>query len=195
MFCPRCAAHNIDDARYCRVCGADISLLPQVLSGELTAALSVADESAIEETGKRRRKGKSKENKEKSPPTLEKAFENIGVGLAFLIISIMVAFYMPGGAYWWFWMLIPAGACAGEGIGQFLRIKREKAFDGGHAPSLPVPREAPLRNLPPRNTSEMIRQPPSITEGTTRHLNTEPPARNLDEQDDRSESLLDSSLK
>jgi hypothetical protein len=194
MFCPRCAAHNTDDARYCRVCGADISLLPQVLSGELTAALSVTDESAVEEKGKRRRSRKGK-TKEKQPPTLEKAFENIGVGLAFLIISIMIAFFMPGGAYWWFWMLIPAGACAGEGIGQFLRIQREKTLGGARPPLMPIAREAPLKNLPPRDTSEMLQQPLSVTEGTTRHLSPELPPRNLDEQSKRSESMLDSNLK
>jgi hypothetical protein len=191
MFCPRCAAHNIDDARYCRVCGADISLLPQVLSGELTAALSVADESAVEEKGKRSRKTRTKEK----PPTLEKAFENMGVAVAFLIISIMVAFFMPGGAYWWFWLLIPAGACAGEGIGQFLRIKREKTLDGSRPPLMPIAREAAFKSLPPRDTSEMIKQPISITEGTTRHLSPEPPTRNLDERSERSESMLDSNLK
>ncbi|MBD0326559.1 MAG: zinc ribbon domain-containing protein, partial [Pyrinomonadaceae bacterium] len=95
MFCPRCAAHNIDDARYCRVCGADISLLPQMLSGQFTADLASTDEAAVEETGKQR-KGKKK-HKEKKTPTLEDAFSNIGVGLAFLIISVMVALYMPGG--------------------------------------------------------------------------------------------------
>jgi uncharacterized membrane protein YvbJ len=33
MFCPRCAEQNVDDAKFCRVCGADIHLLPQVLAG------------------------------------------------------------------------------------------------------------------------------------------------------------------
>jgi hypothetical protein len=85
-------------------------------------------------------------------------------------------------------MLIPAGACAGEGIGQFLRIQREKALGGARPPLMPIVREAPLKNLPPRDTSEMLKQPLSVTEGTTRHLSPEPPARNLDEQSERSEA-------
>ncbi|MFN2482444.1 MAG: zinc-ribbon domain-containing protein, partial [Pyrinomonadaceae bacterium] len=35
MFCPKCAAHNLDEAKFCRACGADISLVPQALTGQL----------------------------------------------------------------------------------------------------------------------------------------------------------------
>lgn len=170
MFCPRCAAHNIDDAKYCRVCGADISLLPQMLSGQLTANPDAVDEAAVEKSsGRRKRKDR--------PPTLEKAFENIGTGVAFLVISVMVALFMPGGRFWWYWMLIPALACAGEGIGQLMRLKREKTLGGTGAPLLPESRAAHARNLPPRDTSEMMMPPPSVTERTTRHLGVEPPQR------------------
>ena len=34
MFCPKCATQNIDGASFCRVCGANISLVPQALSGQ-----------------------------------------------------------------------------------------------------------------------------------------------------------------
>ena len=180
MFCPKCAAHNIDDAKYCRVCGADISLLPQALSGQLNADVMVVDETAVEDKVKRRkRKDKDK------PLKLEDAYSNIGVGLAFLIISVMVARFMPGGRFWWFWMLIPALACVGEGIGQLARLRREKSLIGHSGPLLPESREAYLRNLPPRDTSEILMPPPSVTEGTTRHLSPEPLAKSLDEQAER----------
>lgn len=180
MFCPKCAAHNIDDAKYCRVCGADISLLPQALSGQLNADLMVVDETAIEAKGRRRRR----KDKDK-PLKLEDAYSNIGVGIAFLIISVMVALFMPGGRFWWFWLLIPALACAGEGYGQLMRLRREKTPEGKSEPRLPESREAYVRNLPPRDTSEIMMPPPSVTEGTTRHLNPEPLAARLDEQPER----------
>ena len=191
MFCPRCAAHNIDDAKYCRVCGADISLLPQVLSGELSAEVAVIDEAAPAKKGKRRRKDKD----EHKPPTLEKAFENIGVGIAFLIISVMVALFMPGGRFWWFWLLIPALACAGEGIGQLMRLKRERGLATGHEQLFPAARETEARSLPPRQTSEILMPPPSVTEGTTRHLNAEPSKKNINEETKRPQSMFDSNLK
>lgn len=193
MFCPKCAAHNIEDAKYCRVCGADISLLPQVLSGQFNAAPIVIDETAIGEKVKRRKR--REKEKEKDVPTLEKAYENIGVGIAFLIISIMVALYMPGGRFWWFWLLIPTGACAGEGIGQLIRIRREKALGDRPQPAFTASSESHFKNLPPRNTSEIMMPPPSITEGTTRHLNPEPPSRIQGEPVEHPQSAVDSNLK
>jgi hypothetical protein len=190
MFCPRCAAHNIDDAKYCRVCGADISLLPQVLSGELSAGVAVIDEAPVVRKGKRRRK-----EKDEKPPTFEKAFENIGVGIAFLIISVMIALFMPGGRFWWFWLLIPALACAGEGVGQLMRMKREKGLPAGREQLFAATREADIGRLPPRETSEILMPPPSITEGTTRHLNAEPSKKNINEQAERPRSMFDSNLK
>jgi hypothetical protein len=193
MFCPKCAAHNIDDAKYCRVCGADISLLPHVLSGQFTVAPAAVEEDegdALEKKIKRHRR----RDREKTP-TLEKAFENIGVGIAFLIISVMIALFMPGGKFWWFWMLIPAFACVGEGVGQFLRVQREKTLGSKPAPQLTEARESSFRNLPPRDTSEIMMPPPSITENTTRHLNFEPQPRNADEPLERPHGALDSKLK
>lgn len=184
MFCPRCAAHNIDDAKYCRVCGADISLVPQVLSGQLTVAAD--DEGApvvVEKLSKRKRKEREKEKEKDKPPTLEKAFENIGVGIAFLVISFMIAIFMPGGRFWWYWMLIPALACAGEGIGQLMRLQREKSLGAAPKPLFPASRGDEARQLPPRNTSEIMMPPPSITEHTTRHLGAEPLKSKLDEPD------------
>jgi len=35
MFCPKCAAKNLEGASFCRVCGANISLIPGALSGQL----------------------------------------------------------------------------------------------------------------------------------------------------------------
>jgi hypothetical protein len=194
MFCPKCAAHNIDDARYCRVCGADISLLPQLLSGQLTADLAIADEHAVEKRSRGRKRKDEDKDKDK-PPTLEKAFENIGVGLAFLIISIIIAFYMPAGRLWWFWMLIPALACAGEGLGQLMRWQREKAVGGKREPLFPVSREADVRSLPPRDTSEIMMPPSSITERTTRHLSIEPAKNKPDEPAERPQHTMDADLK
>ena len=199
MFCPKCAAHNIDDAKYCRVCGADISLLQQVMSGQLNTELESADEPAVDKRSSRRKrkeKEKEKEDKEKDkPPTFEKAFENIGVGIAFLATSIMIAIFMPGGRMWWFWMLIPALACAGEGAGQLMRLRREKALGVGYKPPLPESRASEVSYLPPRNTSEIMTPPPSVTERTTRHLKVEPERKKTGEPVERPPSTLDANLK
>ena len=157
MFCPKCATQNLDGASFCRTCGANISLVPQALTGQLTKP---------EEGGECAPIGR-KRNKE---VTLEHAFKNIFSGLAFLIISIVLS--RTGiGQTWWFWMLIPAFVMAGTGLAQFIRIQeREKQ---SKLQALPVARAFPE----PAYRSDV---PPSVTEGTTRHLGVEAPTRHLD---------------
>ncbi len=169
MYCPKCASENMNNARFCRACGADISLVPAALTGRAPQAPAVVEEYDDDEPRRRRRRRKKE-------PTYEKAFENIGVGLAFMIISIVIALFVPSGRYWWFWMLIPTFACLGEGIGQFVRLRKalpaaNASYELPHASSRAEGAELPT----PRSTSEIMAPPPSVTEGTTRHLGAEAP--------------------
>ena len=77
MFCPRCAAQNVDDAKFCRACGADISLVPQALTGQLAEGLA-AGQAGAEEHRKRRGEGEV--------PRLEKAVSTMATGVAFILI-------------------------------------------------------------------------------------------------------------
>jgi hypothetical protein len=167
MFCPKCATQNMDNARFCRACGLDISFVPAAMTGRRQESPAVVDEEEESRPGRRRRGSKR-------PPTYAKAYENLGVGLAFLIISTVVALAVPSGRFWWFWLLIPTFACFGEGVGQLMHLRREQL----PPPSLSTP-ELPASGvagaLPPRSTSEILAPPPSVTEGTTRHLGAEAP--------------------
>ena len=147
MFCPKCATQNVDGASFCRGCGANISLVPQALTGQL--ARPDEETPVLHERGRKRRE-----------LTLDNAFKNIFLGLAFLIISIVLSRTI--GQVWWFWMLLPAFSLMGTGVAQFIRIReREKRY----GPSLP-PSQV-------RHTEQLMPPPvPSVTEGTTRHLNT-----------------------
>ena len=169
MFCPKCASQNIDGASFCRVCGANISLVPQALSGQLP----VANDESREARRSRRRHGRQ--------PSLEHALKNIFIGVAFIFVSVALSF-SAGGRFWWFWMLIPAFSCLGSGIAEYMRLKEEqKKASPLAAPtqsSMPTPPR--VSALPPRNTGEMVPVPPSVTEGTTRHLGAEAPTRHLD---------------
>lgn len=173
MFCPKCAAQNLDGASYCRVCGANISLVPQALTGEL----SPAEEEGLSCSNKRalRRRGKE--------ASLESAFKSAFMGIAFLLVSMALAFSAVGRS-WWFWMLIPAFSLMGTGIAQYIRVKESEKramMGGGPVQSFqpmmqPTPR---VNSFPRRNTGELA-PPPSVTEGTTRHLGAEVPTRHLD---------------
>src|SRR4030095_5259835 len=101
MYCPKCAAQNMENAKFCRSCGADISLVPVALTGHLPQAPAAVDDESDDMFRRRRRRGRTARER-----TYTKAFENIGVGFAFLIIYIVVALYAPAGRFWWFWLLI-----------------------------------------------------------------------------------------
>lgn len=167
MFCPRCATQNVEDAKFCRSCGADISLVPQALTGALAERLAVADESR--RGGRRRRRGRG----DGEPPSIERAVRSLFMGVAFIFIAFAVRTWAPGGAAWWFWMFLPAAALLAEGVSTYLRLASEgkgaappQSYTAAQA-AVPPPR--PASALPPRDTGEMV-PPPSVTEGTTRHL-------------------------
>lgn len=173
MFCPKCAAQNLEGASFCRVCGANISLIPHALSGQLPQAREDED---VELHGRARRRHRRRE------PSLDNAFKNVFMGIAFLLVSMALAFSRMGNG-WWFWMLIPAFSMMGTGVAQYIRLKeREKqSFPSGtiRQPSLQPPQQVDA--FPTRATGELVPPPPSVTEGTTRHLGAEAPTRNFDE--------------
>jgi hypothetical protein len=164
MFCPKCATQNQDDAKFCRSCGTDISLVPQAVTGALAERLAAAEETRY---GHRRRM-----RGDKGPPSIERAVKNLFMGVAFICVAFAVRTWAPAGNIWWFWMFLPAAALLAEGVGMYLRLASEakrhtaQPYTQPQA-SIPPPRRA--GSLPPPDTGEMI-PPPSITEGTTRHL-------------------------
>ena len=173
MFCPKCAAQNLDGASFCRVCGANISLVPQALTGQLPQATE--DEDIEVGSLTRRRRGRRE-------LSLDNAFKNAFMGLAFLLIAIALAFSRMGSG-WWFWMLIPAFSMMGTGVAQYIRLKEQEKRsylpNAMGQPAITLPRRVDA--FPTRSTGELVPPPPSVTEGTTRHLGAEAPTRHLDD--------------
>jgi len=158
MFCPKCATQNLDGASFCRSCGANISLVPQALSGQLQQP----QPPVTEDVGMYgRRRGREL--------TLEHVFKKFFTGVAFLIISIVLSRTI--GAGWWFWMLIPAFSLMATGVAQFIRLQEYQKRTALAPP--PINRSFVE---PPRNPVG------SVTEGTTRHLGVEAPTRHLNHE-------------
>lgn len=174
MFCPKCATQNVEGAGYCRSCGANIKLIPQAMSGQLPQAQN--EEFDFGRRGrKRRREG-----------TMDSAFRNAFMGLAFLLVAIALSF-SPMGRGWWFWMMIPAFSMMGSGVAQYIRLREQgkRQVGGANFSQLAMP-SSRVEVFPARSTGELMAPPPSVTEGTTRHLGAEAPTKHLDASSDAS---------
>ncbi len=164
MFCPKCAAQNVDDAKYCRACGTDISLVPQAITGHLAERLA---------TEERELEGRKHRHGAKEPASIERAVKSFFMGVAFICVAFAARTWAPAGAVWWFWLLIPAIAMIGDGVASYLRLKEDQKR---LAPPTFVPAQSSLPNRQraaelseSRHTGELL-QPPSVTEATTQHL-------------------------
>lgn len=169
MFCPKCATQNLDGASFCRGCGANISLVPQALTGQVVQPAPMEE---IEDRGHRGR-GRRRDGE----VTLDRSFKNIFMGVAFLIVAITLSRSMFGQT-WWFWMLLPAFSMMGTGIAQYIRVRDRERRAALAAPP-PVGHTFPEQ---PRPAGELRAPVASVTEGTTRHLGVEAPTRHLDHE-------------
>jgi zinc-ribbon domain len=177
MFCPKCATQNVDGASYCRVCGANISLVPQALTGQLPAVQPDEDRYSWESRRRRRRGG----------PSTEEAVRSLMMGVAFAAISIIVSKAAPGGGAWWFWLLIPAAACFAKGFSNIIRLQGNKSaqITQGQVLTNSV-RQFENPGVP--QTAELRAPVPSVTEGTTRHLGAEAATKHIDSFDSQKPS-------
>ena len=149
MYCPKCATQNIDSARFCRSCGANLSLVPQALTGQLPEGRKDRIEKAIRRIRE---------------PNLVRGVRQVSVGFAFLVIVAML--FLRGAAFGEIWLLIPAFLLLGKGIGEIVSVI-SKERDAKRA-LMPVQTTG---TLPPVLLYDPA-APPNITEGTTRHLDT-----------------------
>jgi len=138
--------------------------VPQAVAGELAERMAAAEDNT--------RHGRRRRHRHDGPPSIERAVRSFFMGLAFIFVAFAVRIWAPAGNVWWFWMFLPAASMLADGVGTYLRIAREdkKREIQGYVPppsAVPPPRRASA--LPPLDTGEMI-QPPSVTEGPTRHL-------------------------
>ena len=185
MFCPKCGTQAIDGTKFCRSCGADL----EVVSAALTGKLALTNQNSLKKS--------KKDDCENSndPDRLWNSFiRNTMVGLAFIAIAIYLTVSgKMGGNVWGFWLLIPGAGSVAGGISSYLKIRRiERTRREFQSLAAAGRNDAPLFSaqssfaLPPNsrnfadlyqppapNTGELVMPPPSVTEGTTRHLTHE----------------------
>ena len=164
MYCPKCGTQNVDDASFCRGCGANVSLVPQALTGRLPESISVDGEGR-----------ETTEHRRNDPPNLSYAIVKTFVGIAFILVALSVKnVWQMAGHIWWFWLLIPAAGSLGSGIAEFVRLNQGHKSNQltGSAYMPPAVFSAPPRSteLPPRRSTSEIYTPASVTENTTKLL-------------------------
>ncbi|HYW71514.1 MAG TPA: zinc ribbon domain-containing protein [Pyrinomonadaceae bacterium] len=161
MFCPKCATQNVDGASYCRNCGANVRLVPQALNGQLPAAYQEDSNRYLN----------------RRAPSVDRAVRPLMMGIAFAVVVAMTARFAPAATHWSFWLVIPAMLMFGRGFVELLRVRTARN-------QIQTPMQAGLNSarpfdLPSAKTEELITAVPSVTEGTTRHLENEAQTRQL----------------
>ena len=174
MYCPRCAAQNLDDAKFCRACGTNLETVALALSDQYHPSRLSEDQD---------------EELKPEKSWLEKRKEGVdgivkGTGLmgASLLIGIALGIFSNAPD----WIIIWAGlagwmACWGfislvSGIGaliesRFLLRQLGQPASGTSAQTSQALPTNDLGTLPETLATPMLFPPPSVTEHTTKTLN------------------------
>jgi hypothetical protein len=171
MFCPKCGTQNPETGKFCRACGTDVENVSAVMSGTFPAT--------IDDAG---RAGRGRRRKRRQDPgdVQGDALKNIITAFGFLLVAIALAISGIGRSWWWA-MLFPFVFLLARGIPAYIRYERMLA-DRSSSNAAPQPlmnQPQPQFSLPPDQTayiqpesqyktSDLV--PPSVTDGTTRHL-------------------------
>jgi hypothetical protein len=160
MYCPQCAS-PIDGVKFCRSCGANVSLVPQALTGQLQPEGNAGHEWR---PGMRLRSGQA---------VTDTSFVNqFFAAIGFLIASLVVLFGVPAGIFWGWSLLIPAFMFLGGAVGGYMKYRDQRRREDTPIPQYgtqPYPQNQPMPQMSAPTTSELT-PPSSVTEDTTKHL-------------------------
>jgi hypothetical protein len=166
VYCPKCAGQNAEDSKFCRVCGTDLSLIAEAMTGRLRGSTK---------TRKVRRGGDSAR-----PQGLQKAIVNGFMGLGFIVVGLSL---MLTGEEWGVYMFIPGFIMLGKGVSIFLAQRLSQPATSDLSASnidRQTPRTGELTpppgyvNAPASQPTyrDLPSSPPSVTEGTTRIMDS-----------------------
>ena len=177
MFCPRCAAQNLDDAKFCRACGTNLETVALALADKYHAAKKKGDRAQDPFEGwlETRKQG------------INKLVTGIGWFLSSLLIGVALGLFsntndwiiiwmcLVGWMVVWGVMSIVSGTA---GLMESRFMKRQLGQSAGALASTvqPLPAGDPLM-INEAVTSPMLHPQSSVTEHTTTRLvKPEPPS-------------------
>lgn len=164
MFCPKCGSKNLEDAKFCRACGVDISLVPGAITGKIkknTFGFEPVQPKSLQSFGNGIEEmfdswgscgvGGGK----RSEPSVDRAIINLFLGVGFICVAFALALFGQAvqGHRWWFWMMIPAFALLGGGVAEIVRLRYRQ------------------RPLPPRSPRTKARRLPASPPRHRRRVN------------------------
>lgn len=191
MICPRCNSHQVDEVKFCKVCGANLQAVRQALEMREPddkfnwTNTWVAEMFMSAEEHKRRRH--MMEQARGITPAIKRYNEikagvitvSSGIGIAaflFLFFNMIIA---RGGVFSadasvilstvWVAGLIPIFVGLGLIINGILVSKKIVELSEGSSPT-PLEGSINPQSLPAGDTNQFIGPPVSVTEGTTKHL-------------------------
>lgn len=154
MFCSKCGSPNVDDTKFCRVCGADVSNVPAAMAIKRTGDLSL---------------------EEKQIDLYGGGMRGALIGLGFLISSGIAFAVSMRVAVLALFFLAFASFFLGTGISRLLQSRALKRLIDRDRPELPAASDVALPDQfkPARSlyeTEDLAQLPASVTEHTTMHL-------------------------
>ena len=155
MFCPKCGSQNVDESRFCRGCGADLTGVLAVIEGKPALGQPVA---------------------EKQIDLFSSGVRNVVLAFGFAVFSLII-FLIPGDTHFWVVFLVPVMILLASGISRILKANGLKELREEEAKRL-TSRQTPVLAAGRQDyiepsiyeTDDLLKVPSSVTEGTTRNL-------------------------
>lgn len=173
MFCPKCGTQNPETGKFCRACGTDLGNVSTALSGNLNRQ----PEYYTDKKGRRISNAPS--------DIVSRGIKEIIVGIGFVVATILLyTTNIWGGRNWWWALLFPAFGSLAKGISEIVRygMMENEREQFSRNPQNFFENSAKSEIALPPNKTEYVKPqssiydtgelaaPPSVTEGTTRHL-------------------------
>lgn len=171
MYCPRCAAQNLDDVKFCRACGTNLESVALALSGKYHPA-KPKDEDEVKP---------AKTPLEKRRDGVNSIVRGTGLFVASLLIGVALGLFSNAPDWGIIWVAMAGWmACWGiismtSGIGsimesKFMARQLEQASSRTDARTIQTSPIDEARMLPDASAAPGLPIPPSVTEHTTEPL-------------------------